>query len=86
MGSGNPTVILDAGSGNSMATWRHVQEEIGKSTCKRGLNQHGPGDIFGIGRHVKKDDSAGKRMSDANERRRNARRFYEPVQVVDDVA
>ncbi len=32
IGSGNPTVILDAGSGNSMATWRHVQEEIGKWT------------------------------------------------------
>ena len=29
-GSGNPTVLLDAGSGNWMATWRHVQEEIGK--------------------------------------------------------
>ena len=32
VGSGSPTVVLDAGSGNSMATWRHVQEEIGKST------------------------------------------------------
>jgi hypothetical protein len=69
-----------------MATWRHVQEEIGKSTRKGGLNQHGPGDIFGIGRHAKKADSAGKRMTDVNERRRNGHRFYEPVQVVDDVA
>ena len=32
VGSGSPTVILDAGSGNSMATWRHVQAEIGQTT------------------------------------------------------
>jgi pimeloyl-ACP methyl ester carboxylesterase len=32
IGSGSPTVILDAGSGNSMATWRHVQVEIGQTT------------------------------------------------------
>jgi pimeloyl-ACP methyl ester carboxylesterase len=32
VGSGNPTVVLDAGSGNSMATWRHVQAQIGEST------------------------------------------------------
>jgi pimeloyl-ACP methyl ester carboxylesterase len=32
VGSGNPTVVLDAGSGNAMATWRHVQEEIGTTT------------------------------------------------------
>jgi pimeloyl-ACP methyl ester carboxylesterase len=32
LGSGSPTVILDAGSGNSMATWRHVQAEIGQTT------------------------------------------------------
>ena len=51
-----------------------------------GLNQHCPGDVFGIGRHVKKADSAGKRMTDVNERRRYGRGFYEPVQVVDDVA
>jgi hypothetical protein len=25
VGAGSPTVVLDAGSGNSMATWRHVQ-------------------------------------------------------------
>ena len=31
-GSGSPTVLLDAGSGNSMATWRHVQAEIAKVT------------------------------------------------------
>ena len=31
-GSGNPTVLLDAGSGNWMTTWRHVQEEIGATT------------------------------------------------------
>ncbi len=31
-GSGSPTVILDAGSGNSMATWRRVQSEIAKVT------------------------------------------------------
>jgi pimeloyl-ACP methyl ester carboxylesterase len=28
IGSGSPTVLLDAGSGNSIATWRHVQAEI----------------------------------------------------------
>ena len=32
VGSGSPTVVLDAGSGNSMATWRHVQAEIGETT------------------------------------------------------
>ena len=32
IGSGNPTVVLDAGSGNSMATWRHVQAQIGETT------------------------------------------------------
>jgi pimeloyl-ACP methyl ester carboxylesterase len=32
VGSGSPTVLLDAGSGNSMATWRHVQAEIAKMT------------------------------------------------------
>lgn len=32
VGSGGPTVVLDAGSGNSTATWRHVQAEIGKTT------------------------------------------------------
>jgi pimeloyl-ACP methyl ester carboxylesterase len=32
IGSGSPTVLLDAGSGNSMATWRHVQAEIGETT------------------------------------------------------
>lgn len=32
VGSGSPTVVLDAGSGNSMATWRHVQAEIGQTT------------------------------------------------------
>jgi pimeloyl-ACP methyl ester carboxylesterase len=32
VGSGSPTVILDAGSGASMATWRHVQAEIGQTT------------------------------------------------------
>ena len=32
VGSGSPTVILDAGSGNCMATWRHVQAEIAKIT------------------------------------------------------
>ena len=31
-GSGSPTVVLDAGSGASMATWRHVQAEIAKVT------------------------------------------------------
>ncbi len=31
-GSGSPTVLLDAGSGNSMATWRYVQAEIAKVT------------------------------------------------------
>lgn len=31
-GSGSPTVVLDAGAGNSMATWRHVQAEIAKVT------------------------------------------------------
>ena len=31
-GSGDPTVVLDAGSGNSMATWRHVQAQIGETT------------------------------------------------------
>jgi pimeloyl-ACP methyl ester carboxylesterase len=32
VGSGDPTVLLDAGSGNSMATWRHVQAQIGETT------------------------------------------------------
>lgn len=32
IGSGSPTVILDAGSGNSMATWRHVQADIAQTT------------------------------------------------------
>ena len=32
LGSGSPTVVLDAGSGNSMATWRYVQAEIGQTT------------------------------------------------------
>ncbi len=32
VGSGSPTIVLDAGSGNSMATWRHVQAEIGETT------------------------------------------------------
>jgi pimeloyl-ACP methyl ester carboxylesterase len=31
-GSGSPTVLLDAGSGNSMATWRRVQAEIARVT------------------------------------------------------
>jgi pimeloyl-ACP methyl ester carboxylesterase len=31
-GSGSPTVVLDAGAGNSIATWRHVQAEIAKVT------------------------------------------------------
>jgi pimeloyl-ACP methyl ester carboxylesterase len=31
-GAGSPTVLLDAGSGNSMATWRHVQAEIARIT------------------------------------------------------
>jgi pimeloyl-ACP methyl ester carboxylesterase len=31
-GSGNPTVVLDAGSGNWMTTWRNVQAEIGATT------------------------------------------------------
>jgi pimeloyl-ACP methyl ester carboxylesterase len=31
VGSGSPTVILDAGSGNSMETWRRVQAEIGRT-------------------------------------------------------
>lgn len=29
IGSGRPTVVLEAGAGNSMMTWRHVQAEIG---------------------------------------------------------
>ncbi len=32
IGSGQPTVILEAGSGNSMITWRHVQAEVGRFT------------------------------------------------------
>ena len=28
VGSGSPTVLLDAGSGNSIATWRHVQADV----------------------------------------------------------
>lgn len=32
IGSSSPTVLLDAGSGNSMATWRHVQTGIAKTT------------------------------------------------------
>jgi pimeloyl-ACP methyl ester carboxylesterase len=28
IGSGEPTVVLEAGAGNSMMTWRHVQAEI----------------------------------------------------------
>jgi pimeloyl-ACP methyl ester carboxylesterase len=31
-GAGSPTVLLDAGSGNSMATWRRVQAEVAKVT------------------------------------------------------
>jgi len=32
VGSGSPTVLLDAGSGNSIATWRRVQAEIAMFT------------------------------------------------------
>src|SRR5271167_131713 len=32
VGTGSPPVMLDAGSGNSMATWRHVQAEIAAIT------------------------------------------------------
>ena len=32
VGAGSPTVVLDAGSGNSMATWRKVQAEIADFT------------------------------------------------------
>ncbi len=31
-GSGSPTVMLEAGSGNGMMTWRHVQTQIAKFT------------------------------------------------------
>ncbi len=31
-GSGQPTVTLEAGSGNSMMTWRHVQAEVASFT------------------------------------------------------
>jgi pimeloyl-ACP methyl ester carboxylesterase len=31
-GAGRPTVVLDAGAGNSMATWRNVQADIAKFT------------------------------------------------------
>lgn len=31
-GSGQPTVMLEAGSGNSMMTWRHVQAEVASFT------------------------------------------------------
>ncbi len=31
-GSGKPTVMLEAGAGNGMVTWRHVQGAIGKFT------------------------------------------------------
>jgi pimeloyl-ACP methyl ester carboxylesterase len=32
VGSGSPTVMLEAGAGNGMMTWRHVQAEVGKLT------------------------------------------------------
>jgi pimeloyl-ACP methyl ester carboxylesterase len=32
VGSGSPTVLLDAGSGNSIATWRHVQADVAMFT------------------------------------------------------
>ena len=32
VGSGRPTVLLDAGAGNGMSTWRFVQAEISKMT------------------------------------------------------
>lgn len=32
MGSGHPVVMLEAGSGNSMVTWRHVQAVIARTT------------------------------------------------------
>ncbi|MGA9850687.1 MAG: alpha/beta hydrolase, partial [Roseiarcus sp.] len=32
VGSGEPVVVLEAGSGNSMVTWRFVQAEIGAFT------------------------------------------------------
>ena len=32
VGSGRPAVVLEAGSGNGMVTWRFVQAEIGKTT------------------------------------------------------
>jgi pimeloyl-ACP methyl ester carboxylesterase len=32
VGSGEPAVVLEAGAGNSMVTWRFVQAEIGKLT------------------------------------------------------
>jgi pimeloyl-ACP methyl ester carboxylesterase len=32
VGRGQPVVVLEAGSGNSMVTWRHVQSEVGGFT------------------------------------------------------
>ena len=49
-GSGNPTVLLDAGSGNWMATWRHVQEEIGESTRACAYDRAGLGFSDAAGR------------------------------------